>query len=70
MNGKNLFLGMSHIHSKYIEEAETVTELKGESRHLSLRLIITKCEGGATSFCNFVGKNGLFFQTLFISIVQ
>ncbi len=30
MNGKDLFLGMNYVNSRYIEEAENVTQLKGE----------------------------------------
>lgn len=36
MKGKDMFIGMSFIDAKYIDEAETVTRLKGEKR-LSLR---------------------------------
>ena len=37
MNGRDLFLGMNYVNSRYIEEAETVTQLKGEKKILSLR---------------------------------
>ena len=37
MNGKDLFLGMNYVNSIYIEEAETVTQLKVEKKILSLR---------------------------------
>ena len=31
MNGKDLFLGMKYVKAQFVEEAETVTELKGKS---------------------------------------
>ena len=37
MNGKDLFLGMNYVNSRYIEEAETVTQLKVEKKILPLR---------------------------------
>lgn len=37
MNGKDLFLGMNHVNVKFVEEAETVTQLKGEKKILSFR---------------------------------
>ena len=37
MNGKDLFLGMSYVNAKFIEEAETVTQLKAEPKIRSLR---------------------------------
>ena len=30
MNGKDMFLGMNHVSARFVEEAETVTQLKGE----------------------------------------
>ena len=30
MNGKDMFLGLNYVNAKFIEEAETVTRLKGE----------------------------------------
>lgn len=30
MNGKDLFLGMNYVNPRFVEEAETVSELKGE----------------------------------------
>ena len=40
MNGKDLFLGMNHVKAKFIEEAETVTELKGERKAMSFRIVV------------------------------
>lgn len=37
MKGKDLFLGMNYIDPRYIEEAENVTRLNTEKRHLTLR---------------------------------
>lgn len=37
MNGKNLFLGMNYVNTKFVEEAETVTQLQGVRKGLSLR---------------------------------
>ena len=37
MNGKDLFLGMNYVNAEFVDEAEAVTELKGEKRILSLR---------------------------------
>ena len=37
MNGKDLFCGMNYVNVKYIDEAETVTQLQGEKKILSLR---------------------------------
>ena len=37
MNGKDLFLGMNYVKAKFIEEAETVTELEGESKTIPFR---------------------------------
>lgn len=37
MNGKDLFLGMNYVNAKFVDEAETVTQLKGESKILTLR---------------------------------
>ena len=37
MNGKDLFLGMNYVKAKFIDEAETVTELKGERKAMSFR---------------------------------
>ena len=32
MNGKDLFLGMNYVNAKFVNEAETVKELKGERK--------------------------------------
>lgn len=40
MNGKDLFLGMNYVKAKFIEEAETVTELKGEHKTIPFRKVI------------------------------
>ena len=37
MNGRDLFLGMNYVNSRYIEEAETVTQLQTEKKILTLR---------------------------------
>lgn len=37
MNGKDLFLGINYVKAKFIEEAETVTKLKGERKTPSFR---------------------------------
>ena len=37
MNGRDLFLGMNYVNSRYIEEAETVTQLQTEKKNLTLR---------------------------------
>ena len=37
MKGKDLFLGLNYVNAKFIEEAETVTQLKGSKKILSLR---------------------------------
>ena len=37
MNGQDLFRGMNYVNLELIEEAETVTQLKGEKKILSLR---------------------------------
>jgi len=37
MNGRDLFLGMNYVNSRYIEEAETVTQLHTEKKILTLR---------------------------------
>lgn len=37
MNGKDLFLGMNYVNAKYVDEAETVTQLKGERKIIPLR---------------------------------
>lgn len=37
MNGKDLFLGMNYVNAKFVEEAETVSELKGKKKILSAR---------------------------------
>ena len=37
MNGQDLFRGMNYVNLEFIEEAETVTQLKGEKKILSLR---------------------------------
>lgn len=37
MNGEDLFRGLSFVNAKYIDEAETVTQLQGEKKILSLR---------------------------------
>ena len=33
MSGEDLFLGMNYVKAKFIDEAETVTELKKNSAH-------------------------------------
>ena len=40
MNGKDLFLGMNYVKAKFIEEAETVTELKGERKTIPFRKVV------------------------------
>lgn len=40
MNGKDLFLGMNYVKAKYIEEAETVTELKEERKIIPFRKVM------------------------------
>lgn len=40
MNGQNLFLGMNYIDAKFVEEAESVTELKREVKYHSIQRII------------------------------
>ena len=40
MNGKDLFLGMNYVKAKFIEEAETVTELKGDRKAMSFRKVV------------------------------
>ena len=40
MNGKDLFLGMNYVKAQFIEEAETVTELKGEPKTIPFRKVI------------------------------
>ena len=40
MNGKNLLLGMNYVNTKFVDEAETVTQLKGEKRPLSVRRVV------------------------------
>lgn len=40
MNGKDLFLGLSYVNARFIEEAEIVTELKGEHRLISFRKMV------------------------------
>ena len=37
MNGEDLFRGLNYVNAKFINEAETVTQLKGEKKILSLR---------------------------------
>lgn len=37
MNGKDLFLGMNYVNAKFVDEAETVTNLKGERKIIPLR---------------------------------
>ncbi|MBQ6719660.1 MAG: DUF4367 domain-containing protein [Oscillospiraceae bacterium] len=37
MNGKDMFLGMNHVHARFVEEAETVTQLQGSQKLVSLR---------------------------------
>lgn len=37
MNGEDLFCGLNYVNAKFIDEAETVTQLKGEKKILSLR---------------------------------
>ena len=37
MNGEDLFRGLNYVNAKFIDEAETVTELQGEKKMLSLR---------------------------------
>jgi len=37
MNGQDLFHGLNYVNPEFIEEAETVTQLKGEKKILSLR---------------------------------
>ena len=36
MNGEDLFRGLSFVNAKFIDEAETVTQLQGEKKILSL----------------------------------
>ena len=40
MNGKDLFLGMNYVNAKFINEAETVTQLKGERKVVSFRKVL------------------------------
>lgn len=40
MNGKDLFFGMNYVKAKYIEEAETVTELKEERKIIPFRKVM------------------------------
>lgn len=40
MNGRNLFLGMNYVDAKFVEEAESTTELKFKNAHLPTRRII------------------------------
>ena len=37
MNGKDLFLGMHYVNAKFLEEAETVTQLQAERKILPFR---------------------------------
>ena len=37
MKGEDLFLGLNYVNSKFIEEAETVTQLQEKRKVLSLR---------------------------------
>lgn len=37
MNGEDLFRGLNYVNAKFIDEAETVTQLKGEKKILFLR---------------------------------
>ena len=37
MNGEDLFRGLNYVNAKFIDEAETITQLKGEKEILSLR---------------------------------
>ena len=37
MNGEDLFRGLNYVNAKFIDEAETVTQLQGEKKILSLR---------------------------------
>ena len=37
MNGEDLFRGLNYVNAKFIDEAENVTQLKGEKKILSLR---------------------------------
>ena len=37
MNGEDLFCGLNYVNAKFIDEAETVTQLKAETKILSLR---------------------------------
>ena len=32
MNGEDLFRGLNYVNAKFIDEAETVTQLKGEKK--------------------------------------
>ena len=40
MNGKDLFLGMNYVNAKFVNEAETVTALKGEHKTIPFRKVI------------------------------
>ena len=40
MNGKDLFLGMKYVKAQFVEEAETVTELKGECKRIPFRKVM------------------------------
>ena len=40
MNGKDLFLGINYVKAKFIDEAETVTELKGECKRIPFRKVM------------------------------
>lgn len=37
MNGEDLFRGLNYVNAKFIDEAENVTQLKGEKKILSVR---------------------------------
>ena len=37
MKGEDLFRGLNYINAVFVEEAETVTQLAGDRKHLSLR---------------------------------
>lgn len=39
MNGKDLFLGMNYVNAKYVDEAETVMQLKGEHKTIVIEEI-------------------------------
>ena len=44
MNGKDLFLGMNYVKAKFIDEAETVTELKEERKTIPFRKVSKKLQ--------------------------